>query len=60
MASLALPVFPSGLVIDLVINLEASILVPLLSSGGEPAAQLPGVPNPDSLRSRFAEYAQQN
>lgn len=37
MATLTFPIDPAGLVVDVAVNLEASVLMPLRSSGGGPA-----------------------
>jgi hypothetical protein len=37
MAQLIFPIIPAGLVVDVMINLEASVLLPLRSSGGGPS-----------------------
>src|SRR6266446_5897729 len=41
MAQLTFPIIPAGLVVDVLVNLEASVLVPLRSSGAGPAP-IPG------------------
>jgi hypothetical protein len=37
MAQLTFPILPDGLVVDVLVNLEAAALSPLLSSGAAPA-----------------------